>query len=603
MTALLGKRGTVQRITAGHSPEQNGSAERLNRTLEESARALLEDAGLGPELWAEAMLTANFTRNRVPSSVHGKTPWEMFYGEKPNLSHLRVFGARAYIHVPTENRKKMEPVSERGVFLGYEPNSKFYRVLRERDGRILTSRNVMVDERGPSAIVKLGSDPGKEEGGARGPSRVSPPTRMGVEATPTGEADTQRGVGATPAGEADTGSEDSVERDGAQEETARRYAAHKSRAPREWYRANLAAETGEHPEPQTYQGAVGEKESELWRKSMDEEMRSLLENRTWELNKYTTLRALLPVVAERDLELHQLDVKTAFLNGELEEEIYMQQPQGYEQGGPNVVCHLKRTLYGLRQAPRAWHARLKEELGNFEFVASLADAALFSGVVDGERVYLIVWVDDILVAARGPERIAKAHLAEKFDVRGLGEASYFLGMELARDREAHTLKLTQKKLTGKLLGRHGLASARARSVPLGAVEKLTREGEPLDTARIPYSELIGSLLFLSVCTRPDIAQAVGALARYTSAPTEAHWAAALEVVRYLAGTAEAGITFGGSGERSKHIDVIHHFARERLARKEVEFAYCKTEDMKAGILTKALAPGKFLKCKKELGIA
>ncbi|GAQ92986.1 hypothetical protein KFL_012360010 [Klebsormidium nitens] len=183
-----------------------------------------------------------------------------------------------------------------------------------------------------------------------------------------------------------------------------------------------------------------------------------------------------------------------------------------------MVCHLKRTLYGLRQAPRAWHTRLKEKLGNLEFVASFADAALFSGVVDGERVYLIVWVDDILVAARGAERIAKvkAHLAEKFDVRDLGEAT--------------------------------LAGARARSVPLGAGEKLAREGKPLDTAKFPYSELIGSLLYLSVCTRPDIAQAVGALARCTSAPTEAHRTAALRVVRYLAGTAEAGITFGGSGE-------------------------------------------------------
>ena len=118
----------------------------------------------------------------------------------------------------------------------------------------------------------------------------------------------------------------------------------------------------------------------------------------------------------------------------------MKQPEGYEQSGPNVVCHLKRTLYGLRQAPRAWHTRLKEELGNFEFVASFADAALFVGVVNGERVYLIVWVDDILVAARGAERIAKvkAHLADKFDVRDLGEATYFLGMELARDREERT---------------------------------------------------------------------------------------------------------------------------------------------------------------------
>ncbi|GAQ93426.1 hypothetical protein KFL_015180010 [Klebsormidium nitens] len=214
---------------------------------------------------------------------------------------------------------------------------------------------------------------------------------------------------------------------------------------------------------------------------------------------------------------------------------------------------------------------------------------------------------------------------------GLGEATYFLAMELARDRVARNLKLTQKKLTEELVARHGLARARARSVPRGAREKLTREGEPLNTARVHYSELIGSLLYLSVCTRPDIAQAVGALALYTSAPTEAHWAAALGVVRYLAGIEEDGITFGGSGEVLKafcdadfagdvdtrrsttgyvslmyggaHIDVIYHFARERVAQKEVKFAYCPTEGMKVDILTKALAPGKSPKCESEIGIA
>ncbi|GAQ92498.1 hypothetical protein KFL_010300020 [Klebsormidium nitens] len=152
--------------------------------------------------------------------------------------------------------------------------------------------------------------------------------------------------------------------------------------------------------------------------------------------------------------------------------------------------------------------RLKEELRNLEFVASIADAALFTGIVDGERVYLVVRVDDILVAPHGAERIGKvkAHLAERFDVRKLGEATYFLGIQQTRDREARTLKLTQKKPTGELVGRDGLANARARS-------------------------------------------AMGALARYTVAgPTEAHRRAALGVVPYLAGTAEDGVAFKRSEE-------------------------------------------------------
>ncbi len=121
------------------------------------------------------------------------------------------------------------------------------------------------------------------------------------------------------------------------------------------------------------------------------------------MSKHTTLRVLLAIVAHQDLELHQLDVKTAFLNEELEEEIYMQQPQGYEQGGPNTVCRLLRALYGLRQAPRAWHRCLKKVLEDLEFVASSADAAFFRGTVDDETIWLLVWVDDILVVAQGEE--------------------------------------------------------------------------------------------------------------------------------------------------------------------------------------------------------
>ncbi|GAQ90800.1 hypothetical protein KFL_006870010 [Klebsormidium nitens] len=194
-------------------------------------------------------------------------------------------------------------------------------------------------------------------------------------------------------------------------------------------------------------------------------------------------------------------------------------------------------------APHAWHMRPREELERIEFVASMVDAALCTGIVPGERVYLVVWVN-ILVAARGAEQIAKlkVHLAERFDVRDLGEAKYFFGMELTRDMEACTR--TQKKLTGKLVGHYEQADARARSVPFGTDDKLTKEGEPLDTKRFSYNEWVGNLLNLSVCMMPDIAQAVGALARYMAGLTEASWRATLGVVRYRAATAKDGVTFG-----------------------------------------------------------
>jgi hypothetical protein len=209
MTTLLSKRGIAHIKTTGYSPEQNGSTKRLNRDLQEKGRAMLEDSGLGKELWAKAMVTANYTRNWLPSRMHGKTPWEKFFGEKPDVSHMRVFGARAYMHIPKENKKKMQSVSERGVFVGYEPDCKAYRVLRERDGRILVSRDVIVDENPAFGTIELSFGSKKEEEGARGLSHVSPPTQMGAGDIPTGKSGTQPDARDILTGKSDTGREES----------------------------------------------------------------------------------------------------------------------------------------------------------------------------------------------------------------------------------------------------------------------------------------------------------------------------------------------------------------------------------------------------------
>jgi hypothetical protein len=153
---------------------------------------MLEDSRLGEELWAEAMVTADYTRKWLPSRVHGKTLWEKFFGEKPDVSHMHVFGARAYMHIPKENRKKMQSVNERGVFVGYESNCKAYRVLRERDGRILVSRDVIVNEKLAFGTIELSSGSKKEEEGARDLSHVSPPTQMGAGDIPTGKSGTRK---------------------------------------------------------------------------------------------------------------------------------------------------------------------------------------------------------------------------------------------------------------------------------------------------------------------------------------------------------------------------------------------------------------------------
>jgi hypothetical protein len=420
------------------------------------------------------------------------------------------------------------------------------------------------------------------------------------------------------------------------------------------------------------------------------------------VSKHSSLRALLGIVAMEDLELHQLDVKTAFLNGVLEEEIWLDQPPGFEQGPAGTACRLKKALYGLKQAPRAWHTKLSQELEKLGFVASDADPSLWVLHLDGRSVYVLVYVDDLLLAGKLLSDIqnVKGLLMSAFDARDLGEARHFIGMEIIRERGAKSLHLVQKQYAAEVVARFGMSDAKPAAVPLSASVKLSRDGdEPLDVSVFPYRELVGSLMYLAVCTRPDISHAVGALARYMSAPQKQHWDAARALLRYLGGTTGVGICFGDAlglqgycdadyagdldtrrsttgfvftlhggavswssrlqptvavstaeaeymaaasavkealwlkklfaafgrdvapvhmfcdnqaaiklikhpiaSMRSKHIDVQHHFVRERVARGEVVFEYCSTSHMVADCMTKALPVHKFHNCLAGMGV-
>jgi hypothetical protein len=506
-------------------------------------------------------------------------------------------------------------------------------------------------------------------------------------------------------------------------------------------------------EPTTLEEALASADSTLWRQAMDEEITALAANNTWTLkvpppgtipipvkwvfkikidsngnierykarlvvkgfhqregidydevfapvSRHATLRALLATAAASNLEIHQLDIKTAFLNGTLDETVYTAQPPGYEQD-PDQACHLHKSLYGLKQAPRAWHHTLKTQLGIMGFMESTADPALFTKTT-GPPVYLLTYVDDILIITGSTTELAttKTKIMAAFAARDLGPATYFLGMSITRDQDTKTIKLSQPLHITNLLSKFNMTNAVSMKTPSSPAIKLTADGQPLNTKTNPYSTLVGSLMYLASCTRPDIAQAVGALARYMSSPTQDHWTAAKHVLRYLAGTTTHGITFGSSqptllvycdanyagdidtrrsttgyvfilnggainwtsrlqatvavstteaeyiaaaatvkealwvrkllqdlkldintitimadsqsaitllknpvlSVRSKHIDVAHHLARERVARKEVDFKFIPTASMVADSLTKPVPASKAKFCSTAMGI-
>jgi hypothetical protein len=256
-----------------------------------------------------------------------------------------------------------------------------------------------------------------------------------------------------------------------------------------------------------------------------------------------TLRLLLSIAAEKDYDVHQLDVKTAFLNGDLEEEVYLQPPEGYEDKQGRVWL-LKKALYGLKQAAQAWHKKLKDSLVKVGLHPSESDPCLFIGQFnDGHAVYLLIHVDDaLIVGSSAAVREVKSKFSSLFEVRDLGEAVFFLGLEIVRNRTAGTLWLGQSQYAEKKLEQFGMRDCNPRVTPLEVNQQLGPDGETLPS-NMPYSEVVGSLLYLAVCTRPDMSHSVGMLSRFVSAPKLEHWHALKGVLRYLRGTSKLGLMF------------------------------------------------------------
>lgn len=441
------------------------------------------------------------------------------------------------------------------------------------------------------------------------------------------------------------------------------------------------------------------------------------------VSKYATLRVFAAIAAAEDLEVQQFDISTAFLNSDLPETVYMRQPQGYAQG--TLVCDLHKAIYGLKQSPRAWHRTLRSKLLAAGFVSSDADPSMFLlRHVDGRQVLSIIYVDDGLVAGRthADVQAVMAVLQSCFECRLFGEPRSFLNLTIVRNRSARTLTISQEDYTQALLqdfGSHLRPGCSAVPWPT-ALRLRADSGEPMREDSQLYAQLIGSLMHLQVCTRPDIAVAVCTLSRYVRAPRQPHWEAALHVLRYLRGTPSSGITYGVAGpgtpqraplsaytdadhggslddrrstsgtvvtlhggavvwrcklqktpalstseaeyqaaaqaarellwlrtlmreldlgadgralaaggvsvdtapveiycdntsvlsllrnpqstERSKHIDILHHFARDRVQSGQLVFLFCASKDNLADCMTKALSAPRLRTCLRGLGM-
>ena len=340
--------------------------------------------------------------------------------------------------------------------------------------------------------------------------------------------------------------------------------------------------------PETYQEAIESPDAELWKAAMREEMNSLNENNTYTLTalpegrqtvggrwvytikespsmakrykaryvakgysqikdidyhetfsptaNLTTIRALMQIAAKQDLILHQMDVKTAYLNAPIDCEIYIEQAEGFEtpsNSGEKLVYKLNKSLYGLKQSGRNWNSMLHKYLIENNFVQSNVDHCLYIKYVDGKLVIILVWVDDLIIAARNDILMSdtKQMLKDKFHMKDLGRLSYFLGIHF--EQGVDYVRMNQRKYLVKLLEKFEMSNCKPRTTP--SEQKLECDGENLTDPR-RYRELIGSLIYAMTCTRPDICWIITTLSQYLSRPLKEHWIAAKHVLRYLKGT-------------------------------------------------------------------
>ncbi|KAL6324389.1 hypothetical protein AAG906_012993 [Vitis piasezkii] len=354
-------------------------------------------------------------------------------------------------------------------------------------------------------------------------------------------------------------------------------------------------------DPESFSQAMSCKESELWYNAMKDEMSSMKCNDVWNLvelpngakaidslgnierykarlvakgftqkegidytetfspiSKKDSLRIILALVAHFDLELQQMDVKTTFLNGELEEEVYMKQPKGFPSSdGEQLVCKLKKSIYGLKQASRQWYLKFHNIISSFGFEENVMDQCIYLKVSGSKVCFLVLYVDDILLATndKGLLHEVKQFLSKNFDMKDMGETSYVIGIKIHRDRFQGILGLSQETYINKVLERFRMKNCLPSVSPIVKGDRFNLDQYSKTILRGTNEEhsirsAVGSLMNAQ-CTRRHCILCWNVRAM-SSNPSKDHWKAAKKVMRYLQGTKDYKLMY----RRTSNLEVV-----------------------------------------------
>jgi hypothetical protein len=666
-TDHLSSHGTIRRLTTHDTPEHNGVAERLNRTLLEKVRAMLHASGLPLNLWGEALKHAVWLKNRTSTRAlpDNKTPFEMIHHTKPDMSDLREFGAKVWVHDSTNH--KLGARARVGRWLGFDPESADgHRIYYPDNRTIRVERSVRFDELEdvfmPGGNLNEGelekfiqtSDTGEKSNNSPAEAPAPPSTPLPViqmtQTTPPAPSNpVQKITLRRPDPKTQTAPDflgDTFQPEIQHQQRERRqrvasrwvkdleagkgtYSARKNmptlptgtQAPSSSSKPTVqladslefaaTAEIDETSLEPTYDEAKTRSDWPEWRNATEIEYQTLLEAGTWQLverptehnvvdckwvlrrklksdgttEKYKarltakgftqvanvdyfetfapvaklgSIRSILAIAARNAWPIHQFDFHGAFLNGTLDDDevIYMEQPPDFEVADKRkYVVRLVKTLYGLRQSSRKWYETLTHSLATLGFTPLETDHAVFTYHTPTDIVILAIHVDDTTITSNAINLLEhfQVEIGKLFQTTLLGPINWLLGIKITRDLENQSISLSQHSYIESVLRKFHMEQCKPVSTPLPSYP-LSRNQCPTpdsDEARqmkqVPYREAVGSLMWAALATRPDLAYSVTTLSQFSDNPARIHWEAVKHVFRYLQGTKNLQLTYGGKG--------------------------------------------------------
>ncbi|GAU37152.1 hypothetical protein TSUD_293100 [Trifolium subterraneum] len=667
--------GIKRQLTASYTPQQNGVSERKNRTLLNMVRSMISARGVPKRFWPEAVNWAAYVLNRSPTSaLKDITPEEAWSGFKLTVHHFRVFGCLAHVHVPDANRKKLDVKSTTCAILGVSEESKAYKLYNPIEKRIIVSRDVVFEELKGWNWDKKKNNVSTDQAidFEESDDRELEEVNTGND-TPVQVEENQDITEVVEESDYDSDNDGQQSRVRRPPSYLRDYVTNLNDDETD----SMAQETDDViqnyalfssiGDPTTYEEAS---KLEIWRKATESEMDSIKNNDTWELTdtppgikpigvkwiyktkmneegniekhkarlvakgyaqkygidygevfapvaRWDTIRTIVYIAASKAWNIFQLDVKSAFLHGELAEDVYVEQPLGFHNGKKGQVYKLKKALYGLKQAPRAWYSKIESYFTVQKFKKCPHEHTLFvKHGSNGSMLIVSLYVDDFIYTGNDSQMIDefKGSMNRKFAMTDLGKMKY---MERPTEMHYATVKRILRYVKGTL--NYGIWYKTTEEDRLSLIgwtysDYAGDHDDRKSTSGYVFTIGIGVISWSS--KKQPIVTLSTTEAEFVSASACACQGIWLRsILNHLSLTQSNGtiIYCDNSSSiklaknpimhgRSKHIDVRYHFLRDLNNEGVIELKHCRTNEQLADIMTKALKLESFCKLREGLGV-